>query len=70
VERNRCAGRTLEALKLVDGARTAPEHGRVQRTLSRRVGGPFDDDDGRGGPSFDDEATAAIPPFERIEIGR
>ncbi|MBI2389268.1 MAG: Uma2 family endonuclease [Deltaproteobacteria bacterium] len=27
-----------------------PEHGRVQRTLSRHVGGPFDDDDGRGGP--------------------
>ena len=27
-----------------------PEHGRVQGALWRRVGGPFDDDDGRGGP--------------------
>ncbi|MEM6954487.1 MAG: Uma2 family endonuclease [Myxococcota bacterium] len=27
-----------------------PEHGRAQRTLSRYIGGPFDDDDGRGGP--------------------
>jgi Uma2 family endonuclease len=27
-----------------------PEHGRVQRSLSRYLGGPFDDDDGRGGP--------------------
>jgi Uma2 family endonuclease len=27
-----------------------PEHGRVQRSLSRYVGGPFDDDDGGGGP--------------------
>lgn len=27
-----------------------PEHGRVQRSLGRFIGGPFDDDDGRGGP--------------------
>lgn len=27
-----------------------PRHSRVQRSLSRFVGGPFDDDDGRGGP--------------------
>jgi Uma2 family endonuclease len=27
-----------------------PEHGRAQRALGRFVGGPFDDDDGRGGP--------------------
>lgn len=27
-----------------------PEHGRVQRSLGRFIGGPFDDDDGAGGP--------------------
>lgn len=27
-----------------------PRHGRAQRVLGRIVGGPFDDDDGRGGP--------------------
>jgi Uma2 family endonuclease len=27
-----------------------PRHARSQRALSRFVGGPFDDDDGRGGP--------------------
>src|SRR5690242_15555671 len=27
-----------------------PRHSRTQRALSRFVGGPFDDDDGRGGP--------------------
>jgi len=27
-----------------------PRHSRVQRALSRQIGGPFDDDDGRGGP--------------------
>lgn len=27
-----------------------PRHGRVVRTLGRYIGGPFDDDDGRGGP--------------------
>ena len=27
-----------------------PEHNRVQRCLSRFIGGPFDDDDGSGGP--------------------
>ncbi|MCS6796992.1 MAG: Uma2 family endonuclease [Myxococcota bacterium] len=27
-----------------------PRHARVQRALSRLIGGPFDDDDGRGGP--------------------
>jgi Uma2 family endonuclease len=27
-----------------------PEHGRGQRTIGRYIGGPFDDDHGRGGP--------------------
>ncbi|MFO0681350.1 MAG: Uma2 family endonuclease [Sandaracinus sp.] len=27
-----------------------PRHAKVQRALGRYVGGPFDDDDGRGGP--------------------
>lgn len=27
-----------------------PEHGRAQRVVGRAIGGPFDDDDGRGGP--------------------
>jgi Uma2 family endonuclease len=27
-----------------------PEHARAQRALARFIGGPFDDDDGRGGP--------------------
>lgn len=27
-----------------------PEHGRAQRTIGRFIGGPFDDDHGRGGP--------------------
>lgn len=27
-----------------------PEHGRIQGSLWRRIGGPFDDDHGRGGP--------------------
>lgn len=27
-----------------------PEHRRSQRTIGRFIGGPFDDDDGRGGP--------------------
>jgi len=27
-----------------------PRHSKVQRTLSRFLGGPFDDDDGKGGP--------------------
>ncbi|MBZ0115741.1 MAG: Uma2 family endonuclease [Sandaracinaceae bacterium] len=27
-----------------------PRHGRVVRTVSRYIGGPFDDDDDRGGP--------------------
>jgi Uma2 family endonuclease len=27
-----------------------PEHARTQRAIGRAVGGPFDDDDGRGGP--------------------
>ena len=27
-----------------------PEHARAQRTLGRFIGGPYDDDDGRGGP--------------------
>jgi Uma2 family endonuclease len=28
----------------------APEHSRTQRAIGRFIGGPFDDDDGRGGP--------------------
>ncbi|MCA9698159.1 MAG: hypothetical protein KC431_11595, partial [Myxococcales bacterium] len=27
----------------------SPEHGRAQRTLGHLIGGPFDDDDDRGG---------------------
>lgn len=27
-----------------------PEHGRAQRIIGSRIGGPYDDDDGRGGP--------------------
>lgn len=27
-----------------------PRHSRVQRTIGRFIGGPFDDDDGQGGP--------------------
>lgn len=27
-----------------------PRHSRVQRSLGRFIGGPYDDDDGRGGP--------------------
>ncbi|MEY4579411.1 MAG: hypothetical protein RL701_4114 [Pseudomonadota bacterium] len=27
-----------------------PEHGKAQRVLGSHIGGPFDDDDGRGGP--------------------
>lgn len=27
-----------------------PRHSRAQRALSRHIGGPYDDDDGRGGP--------------------
>lgn len=27
-----------------------PKHSRAQRSLARFIGGPFDDDDGRGGP--------------------
>ena len=27
-----------------------PEHGRIQSGIGRQIGGPFDDDDGRGGP--------------------
>jgi Uma2 family endonuclease len=41
--------------EIIDGVLTTPpaplpEHGRAQRTLSRYIGGPFDDDDGSGGP--------------------
>jgi Uma2 family endonuclease len=36
--------------ELVKKAAPSPEHGRAQRALGRYVGGPFDDDDGRGGP--------------------
>ncbi|MEY4582827.1 MAG: hypothetical protein RL701_7530 [Pseudomonadota bacterium] len=51
----------LEALpegvraELIDGALVTqpaplPEHARASSALARRIGGPFDDDDGRGGP--------------------
>jgi Uma2 family endonuclease len=36
--------------EVVEKAAPLPEHGLAQRTLSRFVGGPFHDDDGRGGP--------------------
>jgi Uma2 family endonuclease len=41
--------------EILDGVVTTPppplpEHGRAQRSVSRYIGGPFDDDDGRGGP--------------------
>ncbi len=36
--------------ELVEKAAPGPEHGRAQRALGHYVGGPFDDDDGRGGP--------------------
>jgi Uma2 family endonuclease len=36
--------------ELIEKASPSPEHGRAQRTLGRYLGGPFDDDDGRGGP--------------------
>ncbi len=35
---------------VVEAAPPLPEHGRAQRSVSRYIGGPFDDDDGRGGP--------------------
>lgn len=45
-------GRRCEVLAgtLVEKAAPLPEHGLAQRALGRFVGGPFDDDDGRGGP--------------------
>lgn len=36
--------------ELVEKAAPLPEHGLAQRALSRFVGGPFHDDDSRGGP--------------------
>jgi Uma2 family endonuclease len=36
--------------ELVEKSAPLPEHARAQRTLGRFVGGPFDDDHGRGGP--------------------
>jgi Uma2 family endonuclease len=41
--------------EIIDGAIVTsppplPEHSRVQRSIGRFIGGPFDDDDGRGGP--------------------
>jgi Uma2 family endonuclease len=41
--------------EILDGAIVTPppplpEHGRAQRSIARFIGGPFDDDDGRGGP--------------------
>lgn len=35
---------------LEEKASPSPAHGRAQRSLAGFVGGPFDDDDGRGGP--------------------
>src|SRR5262245_45005395 len=36
--------------QIVTSPSALPRHSRVQRAVSRFVGGPFDDDDGRGGP--------------------
>jgi len=36
--------------ELVTDPSPLPEHGRIQGTLWRGIGGPFDGDDGRGGP--------------------
>jgi Uma2 family endonuclease len=36
--------------ELIKKAMPLPAHGRAQRTIGRFVGGPFDDDDGSGGP--------------------
>ncbi len=55
-----------------------PRHSKVQRAASRFIGGPFDDDDGRGGPGgwwifvevgvYDESARARMSPFEAIEL--
>jgi Uma2 family endonuclease len=36
--------------ELIEKAAPLPEHGLAQRALGRFIGGPFHDDDGRGGP--------------------
>lgn len=36
--------------QIVTAPAPLPKHSRAQRSLSRFIGGPFDDDDGRGGP--------------------
>jgi Uma2 family endonuclease len=36
--------------EIVEKASPSAEHARTQRAFGRFVGGPFDDDDGRGGP--------------------
>jgi hypothetical protein len=36
--------------QIVTAPAPLPRHARVQRAVSRFVGGPFDDDDGHGGP--------------------
>ena len=36
--------------QLITSPAPLPRHSKVQRSLARFVGGPFDDDDGRGGP--------------------
>lgn len=36
--------------QIVTAPAPLPKHSRAQRALGRFVGGPFDDDDGRGGP--------------------
>lgn len=36
--------------RIVTAPAPLPKHSRVQRSLARFIGGPFDDDDGRGGP--------------------
>jgi Uma2 family endonuclease len=36
--------------EIVTAPAPLPRHSRVQRSISRFIGGPFDDDDGRGGP--------------------
>ena len=42
-------GEVLDGLVVIPPA-PLPRHARAQRTLGRFLGGPFDDDDGRGGP--------------------
>ncbi|MBK8996668.1 MAG: Uma2 family endonuclease [Myxococcales bacterium] len=56
--------------ELVEKAAPSPEHARAQRALSRYVGGPFDDDDGRGGPGGWWILTEVDVELERHEVVR